>query len=133
MRIDLRRVEFMPKDLEPGVLYVSDKYRTAAHLCACGCGEKIRTPLGPTEWSVTEGRGGPSVWPSIGSWQHPCRSHYIISDGVVHWAGQWSDAQVRAGRRREHLNREAHFAAQQRAGRRRSLWSWLKGLFGPRP
>jgi hypothetical protein len=129
MRIELRRVDFMPKELEQGVLYVSDKYRTAAHLCACGCGEKIRTPLGPTEWSVSEGRGGPSVWPSIGSWQRPCRSHYVINDGVVHWADQWSDTQVRAGRQHEQLNRETYYAAQQSSGGRRSLWSWLKGLF----
>jgi len=129
MRIELRRVAFMPKELEPGVLYVSDKYRTAAHLCACGCGEKIRTPLGPTEWSVTEGRGGPSVWPSVGSWQRPCSSHYVIRDGEVHWAGQWSEAQVQAGQKREHDSRQAYFAAQARAGVRSSLWSWLKGLF----
>ena len=129
MRIELRLVKFMPKELKPGVLYVSEKYRTAAHLCACGCGEKIRTPLGPTEWSVTEGRGGPSVWPSVGSWQRACRSHYIIRDGVVHWRGQWSEAQVRAGQKREHVNRKDYFAAQTRAGGRRSLWSWLKGLF----
>lgn len=132
MRIELRRVELMPKELERGVLYVSEKYRTAAHLCACGCGEKIRTPLAPTEWSVTEGRGGPSVWPSVGSWQRPCRSHYIIRDGVVHWADQWSDAQVRAGQKREHVTREAYFAAQRGVGSRRSLWSWLKSHFGQR-
>lgn len=127
MRIELRRVEFMPKALEPGVLYVSDKYRTAAHLCACGCGEKIRTPLGPTEWCVTEGPNGPSVRPSIGSWQLPCRSHYVIQGGVVRWAGQWNEAQVIAGRQREHHSRESHFAAQMR--NKRSFWSWLKDLF----
>lgn len=128
MKIELRRVEFMPKELEPGILYVSDKYQAAAHLCACGCGEKIRTPLGPTEWSVTEGRRGPSVWPSVGSWQRPCRSHYVIRDGAVQWARQWSDPQVLAGQQREHANRETYFATQHRAGGRRSLRSWRKGL-----
>lgn len=132
MRIELQRVEFMPKELTPGVLYVSEKYRTAAHLCACGCGEKIRTPLGPAEWSVTEGRGGPSVWPSVGSWQRPCRSHYVIRNGVVYWADQWSEAQVSAGKKREHLNREAYFGAQKGAAGGRLLWLWLKGLFGYR-
>lgn len=132
MRIELQRVEFMPKELRSGVLYVSEKYSTAAHLCACGCGEKIRTPLGPTEWSVTEGRGGPSVWPSVGSWQRPCRSHYVIRDGVVSWADQWSETQVSAGKKREHLNRKAYFAAQKGAGGGRSVWLWLKGVFGYR-
>lgn len=128
MRINIRRVEFMPKVLEPGVLYVSEKYRTAAHLCACGCGEKIRTPLGPTEWSVSEGRHGPSLWPSVGSWQLECRSHYVIRDGAVHWADQWTDAQVRAGQQREHREREVYYAANKWPG----LWGWIKKLFKAR-
>ena len=44
----------MPQDLRPGVLYVSEEFGAAAHLCACGCGEKVSTPLGPTEWSLEE-------------------------------------------------------------------------------
>ncbi|MEQ1933229.1 MAG: DUF6527 family protein, partial [Fimbriimonadaceae bacterium] len=77
MRIDRMRlelVEFMPSTLESGVLYVSQKYRTTAHLCACGCGEKIRTQLGPLGWRFTNQRQGPSLYPSIGNWQKPCRS-----------------------------------------------------------
>jgi hypothetical protein len=54
VRFVLERVRYMPKDLQSGVLYVSDEFLTAAHLCACGWGAKIRTPLGPTEWSVAE-------------------------------------------------------------------------------
>lgn len=49
MNIRLERVHFMPTALEPRVLYVSEEFGAAAHLCACGCGSKIRTPLGPTE------------------------------------------------------------------------------------
>jgi len=59
--ITLQPVEFMPRELEPGILYVSEKYGTAAHLCACGCGAKIRTPLGPTEWAVAQTPAGPSM------------------------------------------------------------------------
>lgn len=128
MRFELRAVEFMPKVLEPGFLYVSEKYRTAAHLCACGCGEKIRTPLGPAEWSVSNGSQGPSLWPSVGSWQRGCRSHYVIRNGGVRWASQWTEAQVRAGQQREHRGREAYFAANRRPG----FWDWIKSLFGPR-
>jgi hypothetical protein len=32
MKFDLCHVEFMPKVLQPNVLYVSEKYGTAAHL-----------------------------------------------------------------------------------------------------
>ena len=52
MKIELQRVHYMPKELKPGVLYVSEEFGAAAHLCACGCGAKIRTPLGPTEWTL---------------------------------------------------------------------------------
>ncbi|MFO1015778.1 MAG: DUF6527 family protein [Caulobacteraceae bacterium] len=125
----MRSVEFMPKDLENGVLYVSQKYRTAAHLCACGCGEKIRTPLGPTEWSVEMGAAGPTLYPSVGSWQRPCRSHYLNTNGAVRWANQWSDKQVEAGRRREAEVREEFFATRRMAARP-SLWGWIRQLFG---
>ena len=46
--IKLERVQYMPKQLSPGILYVSEKYSVAGHLCACGCGNKVITPLGPT-------------------------------------------------------------------------------------
>ena len=116
MRFERRDVQFMPKLLEAGVLYVSEKYHTAAHLCACGCGEKIRTPLGPAEWSVRNAPRGPSLWPSVGSWQRPCRSHYVIDNGAVHWADQWSDAQVQAGRAYEQEKRERYYAAKTPVG-----------------
>ncbi len=128
MKIEMRHVEFMPKILEPNLLYVSEKYSTAAHLCACGCGAKIRTPLGPTEWSVSQGARGPTLWPSVGSWQQPCRSHYVITNGEVTWASQWSAAQVQAGRQREHLSRESYFEAKANQRQRFSLWGWLKSL-----
>lgn len=76
MKIDQQRVHYMPKELKPGVLYVSVEFGIAVHLCACGCGSKIRTPLGPTEWAVEETRSGPTLRPSVGNWQHACQSHY---------------------------------------------------------
>ena len=38
MKFVLQRVHHMPKELQPGILYVSEEFLTAAHLCACGCG-----------------------------------------------------------------------------------------------
>ena len=75
MRFRLERVHYMPKELEIGVLYVSEEFKTAAHLCACGCRAKVRTQLGPTEWKVKDDTKGPSLWPSVGNWQRGCRSH----------------------------------------------------------
>lgn len=128
MKFRLEKVHFMPKILEPGVLYLSDEFGTAAHLCACGCGAKVRTPIGPTEWSIKEQTGGPSLWPSIGNWQRPCRSHYVISKGEVTWEPAWSDTQIRDGRASEQRLRENHFAQLDRG---RQGWlnrciAWIK-------
>ena len=107
--MQFKEVVTMPKQLDEGILYVSYEYATAAHLCACGCGVKIRTPLGPTEWNIKQTKDGPSVWPSIGNWQQKCRSHYVIKRGEVIWAESWSEKQIIAGRNREIKRRETHF------------------------
>src|SRR5580700_3601771 len=99
----------MPEKLRLGVLYVSDEFGTAAHLCACGCGAKIRTPLGPTEWSVDETSDGPSLSPSVGNWQQGCQSHYFIERGEVVWAPKWTPEQIAAGRAGEQRRRRAYF------------------------
>lgn len=127
----LQRVEYMPKGLEPGILYVSEKFSTAAHLCACGCGAKIRTPLGPTEWSVKDTAAGPSVWPSVGNWQQACQSHYVIQDGKIVWGEKWSREQIAAGRRGEQKRRKAYFEAMYaKNGLLQRVWEWLKSLLG---
>jgi len=82
----LQRVHYMPKELEPGILYVSEEFDVAGHICACGCGNEVMTPLGPTEWSFAESSDGPSLTPSIGNWQLPCKSHYWISGGKIEWS-----------------------------------------------
>jgi hypothetical protein len=99
-RITLQRVQYLPRELAPGILYVSDEFAVAGHLCACGCGNKVVTPLGPAEWTFTERNGRPTLHPSIGNWQLPCRSHYVIAEGQIRWGDQWSEAQVFAGRPR---------------------------------
>ena len=111
-RFRLEEVEYMPKELVPAVLYASQKYRTAAHLCACGCGEKVRTQLGPLGWNITTGRGGPTLSPSVGNWQKPCRSHYFIRNGYVLWQADWTDEQVLEGRSEENARRDAYFKPQ---------------------
>ncbi len=124
-RIRLEAVEFMPKQLEPGVLYASQKYRTAAHLCACGCGEKVRTQLGPLGWRLSKGSSGPTLYPSIGNWQKPCRSHYYIRNGRVLWQADWTDEDVLEGRRAEEMRRDAYFR-KDRDGWWPRFKQWLK-------
>lgn len=131
MKIRLEKVHYMPKRLAPGILYVSYEFGTAAHLCACGCGEKVRTPLGATEWTIKEHATGPSLWPSVGNWQRPCKSHYVIAEGEIVWAPRWSDAQVSSGRAREQHRREAYFGQLQRKRKNplNTFVAWIKGMF----
>jgi hypothetical protein len=131
MKIELQRVHFMPKELKPGVLYISEKFGSAAHLCACGCGAKIRTPLGPTEWTVEETDSGPTLRPSVGNWQQTCQSHYWIYQGKVIWSDKWTPEQISTGRREEEERRRAYYDGldRNRRGLLQRLWRWIKELF----
>ncbi len=131
MKFTLQRVHFMPKELEPGILYVSEEFGAVAHLCACGCGSKIRTPLGPTEWKLTETKDGPTLYPSVGNWQQKCQSHYLITKGEIRWAAKWSGEEILAGRQREQRHREKYYAELDRQRKqKRSLWQRIKDFLG---
>lgn len=107
-------VDYIPADLNADTVYVSTTYNTVVHLCACGCGTKVVTPLSPVEWQLGFNGESVSLTPSIGNWSFPCRSHYWITNGHVRWAKQWSDAQVVAARRRESAERAAYFRQRAR-------------------
>lgn len=132
MRIRVQHVRYIPKDLAPGVLYVSKAFGTAAHLCPCGCGSKIRTPLGPTEWAVEETSKGPTLRPSVGNWQKPCQSHYWIWRGEIRWCDKWSSEQIASGKHAEEKRRRAYHDAlgRQRFHVPRKFWQWIKGILG---
>ena len=106
-------VEFVPADLEEGTLYISIPYANAVHLCACGCGIKVVTPISPPEWKLVWDGDTVSLIPSIGNWQFPCRSHYLITRNRVEWARALSDEEIARGRRRDAKEREAYFAARE--------------------
>jgi hypothetical protein len=131
MKIELRRVRYMPTELTAGVLYVAEEFGAAAHLCPCGCGSKVRTPLGPTEWTLEETKTGPTLRPSVGNWQQKCRSHYLIENGEVLWCADWTPEEVAAGRQREEERRRAYYDAldRQRGGMLRRLWRRVRSLF----
>jgi Family of unknown function (DUF6527) len=132
VKFEIQRVHYMPKELKPGVLYVSGEFDIAIHLCACGCGSKVKTPLGPTEWSIEETKSGLSLRPSIGNWQQPCQSHYWIKSGAVVWGEKWTAEEIAAGRRYEQERRDAYYDAldSKRSGILQRLWRWIKALFG---
>jgi hypothetical protein len=140
----------LPDELEPGILYVSLEYGAVAHLCCCGCGNQVYTPLKPNRWRLTF--DGEAVWlcPSIGNWNFPCESHYWILGSKVRWAKHMSKAEVEAIRERA---RESRLVAPTNAGavsdetqdapddaraepkdpEKRTLWAHLKSLFSRNP
>ncbi len=89
-------VKNLPDRLDPGVLYISIEYATVAHLCCCGCGVEVVTPLTPTDWNMTFDGETISLWPSVGNWNDACRSHYVVRRSKVISALPWSDRRIEA-------------------------------------
>lgn len=110
-------VEFVPADLVDGRLYISMMYATAVHRCCCGCGQKVVTPLSPTDWQLLYDGECVSLTPSIGNWSFPCRSHYWIRRSCITWAYQWSQEQIDAGRAYDRAAKDHHFKSQEPAPR----------------
>lgn len=108
-------VEFIPKHTEEGILYISQKYRTAVHKCCCGCGHEVVTPLSPAEWSVKLNGGRISLWPSIGNWSFPCRSHYVIRDGNVLEAKMMTEQQIQRVKANDRADRTAQIRRTNQA------------------
>lgn len=103
-----RFVRNAPRELEPGVLYISMEYATAVH---CGCGERVVTPFTPTDWRMTFDGESVTLNPSVGGWNQDCRSHYVIERDRVIEAGSWSAARVQAERRRDRLAKAAYYGS----------------------
>jgi hypothetical protein len=102
-------VEFIPDELIAETIYVSIRFATVAHLCCCGCGNKVVTPLRPTDWRLIFDGKTISLDPSIGNWSFSCRSHYWIVRNKIKWARQWSQEEIRAGRAHDRLAKEDYF------------------------
>lgn len=130
-KIDLIHVYYIPKTLEPGILYVSVEFGAAVHLCACGCGSKVSTPLVVAEWELSETPKGPTLRPSIGNWQLPCKSHYWITEGSIVWAASWSEVRIAENRLLTEQRRQAHYDSlnKETPSVLERLWNWFKNLF----
>ena len=71
--------------MKQGVIYISEEFHTAIHLCLCGCGNEVVTPLAENEWILTRNGEKITLSPSIGNYQFPCKSHYIITNNVANF------------------------------------------------
>ena len=131
-------VEEIPRGITPGKLYISIAYATATHLCCCGCGSEVVTPLHPTRWRLIYDGETVSLAPSVGSWSLPCQSHYVITKNRVRWSARWSKDKIEAVRAGDQRATVDYFSPDDQsptraprplgpgsAGRARRLWRRL--------
>lgn len=86
--LQIAYMTFIPVDQElcENTLYISRIYDTATHLCPCGCRNKVVTPLNkPHGWVLSENGSMVTLFPSIGNFHIPCRSHYWIRNNEIVW------------------------------------------------
>ena len=133
-------VDNLPDKLEDGILYICIQYATSAHNCFCGCKREVVTPIHPTKWQLTFDGISVSLYPSIGNWSLPCRSHYWLRNGRVSWADSWSDDKIAAARSRDVDDQEMYFGKPEASStavkpskpETGSFWRWLANRFGGR-
>ena len=93
-RIRPEFVEYAPKQLDEGVLYISCQNVTMIHLCCCGCGSKVVMPISPTGWELRFNGISVSLTPSVGNWNLNCQSHYWIRNNRIQWARRLSKTEI---------------------------------------
>jgi hypothetical protein len=108
-RVSFEFVEFVPDELELSTLYISIPYATIVHLCLCGCGERVVTPLAPADWRLTFDGDSVSLHPSVGNWSFDCQSHYWIERNKVRWGSPFSGEMIEAARERDQHATAAYY------------------------
>ena len=129
-------IDEIPSVPEHGKLYLSCRYRAAVHLCACGCGAKISTPLHPTGWRLSYDGETVSLNPSVGNWSEKCQSHYVIRDSRIIWADRLPRDKIL--RIREHRRRELddYYGDERKpkappASHAKGFWAKVRDLVRP--
>lgn len=127
--------DVVPKPIEDGRIYISLKYRTVIHKCACGCGSEINTPLHPTGWAFVYNGLTVSLRPSVGNWSEECQSHYWIENNKVHWSRRWSTREILEERRNHRFEINRFFGSDDlmetdedvltKTWFVRRAWSWI--------
>jgi hypothetical protein len=124
MKIRFIRPEYVkhfPRTLDEGVLYVSEEFETAAHLCCCGCGEKVITPLNPAKWQLCKEQGSVTLSPSIGNWNYECKSHYLIVRNQVIAAKKFDGKTIEAVQRRDRRDMDRYIKRSNAAAEELAL------------
>ena len=140
MRVDTLTLDFveeLPESLILGRLYISIEHRIAAHLCCCGCGQEVITPISPTDWKLTFDGISVSLHPSIGNWSFRCRSHYFVRNNKIVWSNTWTNEEISLGRQKDRklknyvyqekraIKPESHHSVKDQNLLAR-IWCWLQ-------
>jgi len=93
MKYRYKLVPRIPAQMEAGIVYHTEEFELAGLLCACGCGHRV-TLLVPDSHQVVDDGGYATIRPSVGVFDAPCKSHYVISAGAVQWLPAFTGAQA---------------------------------------
>ena len=130
-------VDEIPSVLEHGKLYLSCRYRAAVHLCACGCGAKVSTPLHPTGWRLAYDGETVSLSPSVGNWSEKCQSHYVIKNSRIQWADRLPRDKIERIREKRHRELDDYYGTDSRptapptappAAHAEGFWAKVRGF-----
>lgn len=122
-------VEYIPKEIEEDIIYVSTKFKTVVHMCPCGCKEKIVTPLSPAAWELTFDGETISLYPSIGNWKLKCKSHYWIKNNKIKWSYSFSEEEIELVDKYDRYDREAHLQSKvptKNSDKKRKFWNLFR-------
>jgi hypothetical protein len=129
--LDFEFVDDIPQTLPAAeTIYISIPRRVTAHLCLCGCGEKVAHPLRPNRWSLQYDGETISMSPSIGNSGLACRSHYWIKRSQVEWWPPLTDREISLGLSRDGWGSQPHAASdadKSPAGQTKRSW-WRRLL-----
>lgn len=124
-------VKYFPDSMEEGILYVSEEFATAGHLCCCGCGEEVITPLNQAQWQLITSGVGVSLHPSVGNWKFDCRSHYWIRNNGVIEAEPLSNVAIENVKKRDRRDKDSYLQKVSAAASRPSILCrivrWFRG------
>lgn len=104
-------VGLIPEELDDGVIYISNLHKIIVHRCCCGCGQEVVTPLSPADWRLKKEGSLITLRPSIGNWNYPCQSHYLITRNKVEWAGKMTKLQIQRVQNRDRTDKK-HYISQ---------------------
>lgn len=127
-------VDEIPDDIQDRILYISLKYNSVIHKCACGCGEIVSTPLERKHgWIIQYDGEKCSLYPSIGNGAYGCHSHYYIRENKILWLDDIDILKVEKGKAKDSTIKTKPFNNQmkkKKGGKRYGSTSWWKSWKG---